>query len=246
MEISELITTIREDYLSDIFEGWENATDAERNDQFLWPDKALLRYISEAQRQACNRSDLLYDDETFSFALIDGNPSYKFDNRITRIEQVSLNSKTVQHLSKIQLQMSYPNWRTDSGIGTNNAQYTVRGYRMRMHPIPNATDAGALVNIECYRLPLEGITSVDDELEIPEEYHRDLIWWVLYEAYSKQDADGYDKSRGKSYLADFNAAFGPYVDSRVRIHQFEEDRFASITGINYLSNGQNSDPDWPD
>lgn len=233
MEVSEIIQIIREDYLDDTFSGYLNASDAEKEDQFLWTDASLLRYLTEAQRQACNRTDFLYDDETFSITLVAGSPTYVISNLITRIEQVSLNDKTVAHKSKIQLQMDHPHWRSDSGIGSSDASYTIRGRKLRMYPIPDALDAGSIVYLDTYRLPLESITSVGDELEIPEEYHRDLIWWVLYEAYSKQDADGYDKERGLQYLAQFEQVFGQVIDSKVRLHQLQEDSSATFASIDY-------------
>ena len=247
MEISELITIIREDYLDDTFSGWESASDAEKADQFLWTDASLLRYLTEAQRQACNRTDFLYDDESFSITLVAGSPTYPISNLITRIEQVSFAEKTVAHVSKAQLQKEHPRWRTDSGIGTLDAKYTIRSRKLRMYPIPDAADAGGIVYLETYRLPLESITSASDELEIPDEYHRDLIWWVLYEAYSKQDADGYDKERGLMYLSQFEQVFGPVIDSRVRTHQLQEDSSATFAGVDYNSgsrlNKKESDAD---
>lgn len=233
MELSEMITIIREDYLSDTFSGWESSSAAEQNDQFLWSNSALLRYISTAQEQACRRSDFLFDDESYFITLVAGSPTYPISANITRIEQVSLYEKTVAHRSKIQLQSEHPLWRTDSGISGKTAKYVIRGRKLRMYPIPDAIDAGQVVYLDTYRLPLDTITSVSDDLEIPEEFHRDLIWWVLYEAYSKQDADGYDKERGLRYLAQFEQVFGPVIDSRVRLHQLQEDKFAQFTGIDY-------------
>jgi len=246
VEISELITIIRVDYLDDTFSGWESASQTEKDDQFLWKDSALLRYLSEAQRQSCNRTDFLFDDETCTVTLVAGSPTYALSNRITRIEQVTFDEKTVLHRSKIQLQMEQPRWRTDTGMTGETTKYTMRGHKIRFYPIPDAIDADKKVYFDTYRLPLEDITATSDDLEIPEEFHKDLIWWVLYEAYSKQDADAYDSKRADRYLAQFENVFGPYIDSKVRIHQLQEDKSASFTGINYLSNSSDSDPDWPD
>ena len=247
MEISDLITIIREDYLDDTFSGWESATDLEKEDQFLWSDKALFRYLTEAQRQACNRSDFLFDDSTFYVTLVAGSPSYSISASITRIEQVSLYGKTVAHKSKIQLESEHPGWRTDSGISGKAASYVIRGRKLRIYPIPDAVDAGEIISLDTYRLPLESIISTSDELEIPEEYHRDLIWWVLHEAFSKQDADSYDKDKSLRYLAQFDQVFGPVIDSRVRLHQLQEDKYAQFTAIDYNKgarlNTKESDPE---
>jgi len=242
MEISELITILREDYLSDTFEGWEDASDAEKNDQFLWPDKALFRYITEAQRQACNRTDFLYK-ESFSITLVQGSPSYKINGKITFIEKVTMDGTTdVTHMSKAQFQNDFPTWRTDEGMEGQPLKYVMRGHVLRIYPIPDAVDAGKVLSIDAFHIPLEDITSTGDELEIPDEYHRDLIWWVLYEAYSKQDADGYDRDKGLMYLKQFNQAFGEYIPSEVRLNQLQEDASAHLIPAPYDgSNSLNSD-----
>lgn len=247
MEISELITILREDYLSDTFEGWEDASDIEKDDQFLWTDKALLRYINEAQKQACNRTDFLYDDESFSITLVAGNPSYAIDPKITFIEQINIDGdRCVTHMSKEEFQRDYPDWRTSSGIGGDDASYIVRGRKLRIYPIPDVLDAGVVLNLDTYRLPLETITSLNDELEIPEEFHRDLIWWVLSEAYLKQDAEGYDPKKAADYLAMFNSIFGMPVSSEVRLNQLQEDESLRPRPVNYNPTSRHSDPDWPD
>ena len=241
MDISEIITIVREDYLDDVFEGWKSATEVEKNDQFLWSDNALLRYLTEAQRQACNRTDFIYDDESFTITLVAGSPSYSINQKITVIEQVTYdNDKTVIHMSKEDFQLNNPQWRTRSGIANDNPIYTIRGRKLRIYPIPDVGDAGKILTFDTYRLPIDSITTISDDLEIPEEYHRDLIWWVLYEAYSKQDADGYDKERGLRYLAQFNEAFGAYVPSEVRLNQLQEDKTLRPRPIDYISNSNSS------
>ena len=247
MEISELITIIRSDYLDDTFSGWENASDSEKEDQFLWTDASLLRYLTEAQRQACNRTDFLFDDESYSVTLVTGVPTYSISSKITRLENVSLYNKDVQHKSKLQLQTDHPRWRTDSGISGKEASYFIRGRKIRFYPIPDAIDNGQIISLDTYRLPLESISSSSDELEIPEEYHRDLIWWVLYEAYSKQDADTYDAKRADRYLAQFTNVFGQVIDSKVRTHQLQEDDSATFAAVDYIAGSDSSsDPDWPE
>lgn len=230
MELSELITIIREDYLDDTFSGWQSATDAEKEDQFLWSDSALLRYITEAQRQACNRTDFLFENSDFDIPLVAGVHTYTINNKITFIENVDFDgSKKVTHKSVEEMKRSHPDWRTLTGMTGQETFYTIRGRKMRVYPIPDTVDAGKLLNIDAYHLPLEPLTSTSDELEIADEYHRDLVWWVLYEAYTKQDADSYDKDRGLGYLAQFNNVFGEYVSSEVRLNQLQENAVATIT-----------------
>jgi hypothetical protein len=141
------------------------------------------------------------------------------------------------------MQRDFPTWRTESGIGTKQPYYFMKGHKLRIYPIPDAADAGDTLLIEAWRLPDECVLTEQDDLEIPDEYHRDLMWWVLYEAFSKRDAETYDPRKAEEYLAKFNQVFGLPVSSLVRIHQLEENRTTSVNAHNYL--GGSSDPDWP-
>lgn len=244
MDISELITIIREDYLDDTFSGWESATEAEKADQFLWSDSALYRYITEAQKQACMRTDFLYDDVSFTITMVSGSPSYTIDTGIIAIENVEYNnSKNVKHMSVEDFKRTYTDWRTASGMENQDLFYTIRGRKLRVYPIPDSTDADNTISIEAWRLPSDSITSSGDDLEIPEEFHRDLILWVLHEAFNKRDAETYDPGKSSDYLAQFNQRFGTPVSSEVRLNQLQED--SSLIARPDVSSSDQSDEDWP-
>lgn len=247
MEISELITIIREDYLDDTFSGWQSATDAEKEDQFLWSDSALLRYINEAQRQACNRTDFLFSEVYFSITLATGVHTYSISDKITFIESVEFDdTQKVSHKSVEELKRYVTDWRTLSGMTGNELYYTIRNRKMRVYPIPDAVDNGKKLTLNAYHLPIDNITSTSDDLVIAEENHRDLIWWVLYEAYSKQDAETYDKEKGLRYLAQFNQVFGDYVPSEVRQNQLQENSSLTVRPVNYLSGSRTGKSEWYD
>lgn len=243
MDVSELVEIIREDYLDDVFAGWQDATDAEKDDQFIWSDRALLRYITEAQRQACNRTDFLYDDtsEITEITLQAGVRDYVFSTKINAIEEVVFDDKIVEHISKEDRDRRYKTWRTDTGMTDKPVQYIIRGRKMFFHPMPDAVDAGKIVNLSIWHQPLDAIEAIDDELVIPEEFHRDLVWWVLYEAYSKQDADGYDKEKGLGYLAQFNQVFGEYVPSEVRLNQLQEPETLFVRPVSIMPSSNDRD-----
>jgi len=240
VDVNDILTIVREDYLDDTFEGWESASQAERDDQLLWSDKALFRYITEAQRQACNRTDFIFDDSSSITKLtLKANVNeYRISSYINTIEQLEYNGKKVTHISREDRNRSLLQWRTNTGIGTNRSFYMIQGRKLFIYPIPDSTDAGKKVYLSVWRQPLDPIASSSDELSIPEEYQRDLVWWVLYEAYSKQDADGYDKDKGLGYLAQFNQAFGDYIPSEVRLNQLQEPESLRPRPIDYVGNSR--------
>lgn len=236
METSELITVLRNDYLDDTVE------------EYLWSDEFLTRSLSESQRQACNRTDFLFDDSTASvtqITLVDGQASYTLNKKITAIEYVSFDGSELTHKSRHELNRDIPTWRTDTGMTNQTVYFTQRGHTIRFSRVPDATDAGKIVYLEVYRMPIDSLCQDYDEPEIPEEYHRDLIYWTLHEAFGKPDADGYDPDRSALYLQKFNDIFGGYVSSEVRLNQFNHDKTLRVRGIDYGANLATSDgEDW--
>jgi hypothetical protein len=231
MQVSDILETARADYLND------TALD------YLWDADSMLRKINEAQRQACNRANLIYDDSTPAYTritLVAGQASYPLHPKLTVIENIILNGVIITKKTKENLDTQIPTWRTDSGMLNKEVYAVIKGRTLRFTPIPDATDAGGIVTLETYRLPAEDMMSLSDDPEIPEENHRDLIYWVLHEAYKKTDADTFNQDKSDYFLGRFNEIFGPYVPARVRQHQFEnpkslEFRPAHVTLNDYAS-----------
>ena len=232
MLVKDIIESARLDYLDDLA------------DPPNWDDDSLLRKINEAQRQACNRANLIYDDATPKYTritLVSGKAGYPLNPKLTVIEDIILNGKRIRKKTKENLDSQVPWWRTDSGMLNKETYCLIQGRTLRFTPIPDAVDAGAIVYLETYRLPDEDLMTLSDEPEIPEENHRDLIYWVLHECYKKQDSDSFNQEKSDYYLQRFNEIFGPYVTARVRQHQFEnptslELRPRHVTLNDYASN----------
>lgn len=232
---SDLITTARLDYLDD------------KADPFLWDDKSLLRKISEAERQVCTRGDLIYDDTTAGYTkitLVNEQASYSFSQKLTVIENILFDGVIIEKKTKSQMDVISATWRTDAGMTGKVIYAVISGRKIRFSRIADATDAGKVVSLEVYRLPDEDITSTCQEFEIPEENHRDLIYWVLHECYKKQDADSFNQEKSDYYLERFNEVFGEPVSAKVRQHQFESPRTLSFTPSSYFKPSEVSDTDW--
>ena len=62
------------------------------------------------------------------------------------------------------------------------------------------------VNLMVFRLPLEDITDVGQEIEIDPKHHVCLVHWMKYLAYSKQDSQTYDADtalKGKAAFEEY-------------------------------------------
>jgi hypothetical protein len=83
---------------------------------------------------------------------------------------------------------------------------------MYLSPAPSVDGT---VRLWVYRRPLEHMTSLGDEPEIPVSFHRDLVWWVSFLAYSRKDADTHDPDAASRAEAKFAARFGVRTSARV-------------------------------
>lgn len=232
MLVSDLITVVREDYLDD------------RGPEYGWNNASLLRKFTEAERQACNRANLLYDDLTTSIVkltLVSGQASYSFSSKITAIENIIFAGKYITKATKEELDATNPTWRTDTGMAGKNVYAVLSGRTIRLTPIPDADDAGELISLEVYRLPLLDIEETDQEPEIPSENHRDLVYWVLHECYKKQDLDSFNQEKSDYYLSRFNEIFGSPVSALVRQHQFESPRILTHRPASYMQPAEIAD-----
>lgn len=78
--------------------------------------------------------------------------------------------------------------------------------QLRWFKVPEENDS---CRLHIYRLPYPRIVQQEDDLEIDEQHHLHLTMWMKYLAYSKEDAETYDKT-----LAETNRrAFLAYCDT---------------------------------
>ena len=285
MNLEQLITSVRFDYLDDDPESTPK--------KYLWDDEFMFRAFTEAERQACNRQNLLYDDSSAEYTqiqLIDGQSSYDVPQKVTKIEYVGFEDLETVRQSKHELNRNNSDWRTETGMTDNPTQYFMRGHKLRFVPSPLASkDATFIqllepttgmvtddtwwdttnsllylysgsswvattnaslgtVSLEVFRLPECDLANTSDEPEIAEEYHRDLIYWVLHEAYKKQDADSFQQERSDDFLARFTEVFGEYISAEIRLNQMQQRGSLHLRPTRYtsrLTRSTNAD-DWDD
>ena len=72
--------------------------------------------------------------------------------------------------------------------------------KIRWYKVPDADDT---CQIQVFRLPYPRMEAETDELEIDEHHHRHLLLWMKHLAYSKQDAETYDKDAAEKYESAF-------------------------------------------
>lgn len=182
-----------------------------------WSQDFLRAACAEAQREACFRARLIFDDTTEEVCrvpLVAGLSEYVLDPRIIELrddirllnDRGPLRRATLDDLEEIS-----PRWREHEArvprrymIDRMGANYL----RLTLYATPIEQDEMDTLVLPVYRLPLEDPEQDGDELEIDPHYQGHLRHWVIYRAYLDRDPDRYDPLRAADHLAQFEAIFG--------------------------------------
>ena len=196
MEAGDLIASFR-----------QRADDAA--EPYLYSDADLLRFASEAEREACLRARLLWDETTFTIPVLANTALYALDQLIDRIERATFTAASGGRprdldLAGADVLAESSEWQSQSGRPECAVQ---KDRTLRLWPTPGATYAGALT-LSVYRFPLSPMESTSDEPEIPLEHHDGLVDWMLFLAYTTKDSETNDPARAARHEALFAARFG--------------------------------------
>jgi hypothetical protein len=174
-----------------------------------WSNDELRIYFNEAEREACQRARLIKDSRTDEVCLISvtsGEPFYDIDDRVISIRRVksSLNGTILTPVKFELADRQDPLWEDREGFVTN---YIVGmdSRVIRLFPIPTEDQD---LHLSVVREPLSEMVNPNDCPEVSGRYHRSLIYWVLYRAYSKKDVEVNEESLSAKNLSLFEAEFG--------------------------------------
>lgn len=202
---------------------------------FLWDEDEALIYAIDAQDVFVRRMGGISDNGNTGagtaltdLSLVTAQPTSAFSPFVLKIRSGKLLTakRDVEIIDESQVKelahrhdygMQTASYLDDSSTGT--VRYGIIGLednRLRWYKVPSEADT---CRLHVYRLPYPRITEQEDDLEIPEYHHYHLIKWMKHLAYSKEDAETYDKD-----LADKNeAVFEKYCDTAKS--EFERQRY---------------------
>lgn len=196
--------------------------------QPLYEDDAIAQWASEAQREACIRARLLFDDTTqrvTQYAITANQPIVKLHAAVDVIAAASFiptGSTCRKELGLVGLDYikDQCDWSTRTSSRPCHLAHLKKG-QARIWPTPSVD--GTLY-LETYRLPLNDLEEDDDEPEIDEDQQLGLVAWMLFRAFSVKDAEMEDPARAKQALAEFIEQFGERPDADARRRQRERRR----------------------
>ncbi len=200
---------------------------------YLWPSDEALRYLIDAQDRMVRGLGGIADVTVAAgdvgspatrlpdLVLTSGSPYSAVSQYVVRIRSGRLISaardvKFANEADMAQARVQDYGWTTGltfDDAKTGDVRYGVLGVRedyVRWMDVPAANDT---CRLHIKRLPYPRLPTVldqldDEALEVHEEHHLELVSWMKYLAYSKQDAEAYDPKKAETC----RAAFVAYVD----------------------------------
>jgi hypothetical protein len=198
---------------------------------YLWSDSEFYTYLNDAQdvfvRLIGGIADRRSPLTRIKYKI--GDQFKKYDERILHIKaakDANGDRVVVQNFESLDgggnLQDDYGLF-SNSGVDdskTGPVRYIltdVQSDDIQLYPIP---DADGELRLFVYRRPLEEIVSVATDLEVASFHHLNLLNWVKYKAYMKQDVETFDKTKA----LEFRVAFVDGVASARKEKASREDR----------------------
>lgn len=196
-----------------------------------WRDTTLLGYLSEGQDIFCEKTGYFVDLSNFTITLQTGVANYAIPDRIYQILEIWDGSrklgKVLQGSEPVydEWPMTVPNetgtpryWQTDKETGV-----------ITLTPTPIADDNGDIYQIQAWRYSLYDLAGKDEDgadaqPEIPSRFHRALIEWAAFKAFSHHDMEAQDPVKAsdhyamfKMYVTDAKYAFRKYHNMETRV-----------------------------
>lgn len=182
-------------------------------------DEDVIDWFNDAQAHACIRGRLIREDSMPSvcrITLLAGRATYALHPAAYELINLRLlpsngdRARSMKLVSREWLDAEHPDWRDSS----SPARWVIQDdTRIR---VAGHFEAGDVLLLECYRLPLTNLENDMDEPEIHRAHHEHLIQWVLHKAFSIPDSEIFDPDRATLGERAFTAYFGQQPSSDMR------------------------------
>jgi len=198
----------------------------------LWDNETLVRYIDQAQKRFARRSLIIRDGDTASvtrITLATGVDEYACHSSVIAIISARLTGENgdmrrISHTANqvydqpdswywdVNSQVSMPDGKplayyTDEEVKTDNTGHA-QLVSMKVYPKPSAAYNGQIINLRVVRGPLATLdpNNLSAELEIPENWQLEMLYWAAARALDVMDRDAGDATRSDRFMAKFDRA----------------------------------------
>lgn len=195
----------------------------------LWSDAQLAQYLDAAQKMFCRLVGGL-SDATSEITRITVPAAAKFvaiSPLILKLRAVTTTDTRARDISILNHEDVQFKRETLTGTG-GIIRTVVTGMDENKLRVCDPPLVDTTLDLLVYRLPLTSITPATlatDTLEIGEQHHPYLLWYMEYLALLKQDAESFDKAKGAEKFQQFAA----YCDQAKGEKSMREHKFR-VTG----------------
>lgn len=221
MKLSDLLDELRANILND--RGRSTG-----DDDKLWSDATLLRYVNEAQRRFAKRAFVIRDSRTtevVNVTVLEGITEYDLHPSIigvitakltgattdlirvghTVLGQYTTGNAIVYPSSFEQMSPAAPMaFATDETLIEDDSG-SISTLTMRVYPTPRAEDDGTIIKMRVIRMPLEDLRNSSDVPEVPADNHLEMLDWAAYLALRIVDQDAGNPKRAQEFANSFEA-----------------------------------------
>lgn len=206
MTIGELVAQFRTDS-RDLAEPYLSAT------------ADVERWLNEAESEAAIRKSLLHeadDADVCRIAVTAGTARYPLHQAVIVVTRATFTPAGSTCVIDLNLTDRIEQDRTRSGWRRRTEEPRAVMQEDAFIQLACLPSTDGILEIECYRLPMDCEKQGADELEIGPIHHRHLVQWALYRAYSVPDADLSNPGAAAAALAAFTDYFGIRPDADLR------------------------------
>jgi len=231
MLLTELISVLRNQYLDDVAE------------PYLWSDAELIRYIAQAQNEACERAHLLVDQSTPAICQIPvqvGVTGYLLSDKVLLVKGAAFGTSADQSYALTQttrsrLDQTHPGWRNHTGnpryyICEDNGEITIIPASLGTTGTNGTTSTSGTSGtafLQVARYPLNDLSLASTAgtgtaglgvtyPEIPAQYHLKMLSWAVRLAFLKNDSETFNLAKAEKYEAIFDRDFGRPLSARTK------------------------------
>jgi hypothetical protein len=187
----------------------------------LWKNQDLVEYANWAEREACRRAHLLFDETeegVASYTVAGGQAWVPLSRLVLFVDKAKWEGVPIYpHLYNV-LQVAFPGW--EAQVTGTPSLYVLNNGNIGLFPVPD--EEGGSLTLRVSRLPLADMRWAEKETvspEIGEQYHDLLVDGIMAQAYLKKDSQTFDAEGAQRHAALFERAFGPPVSAREENYQ---------------------------
>ena len=182
---------------------------------YLWSDAELIDFANAAVEEACLRARLI--STNVPLTIVAGTTIYTLPFQVLAAQNavfIDTDSGQINNITAISERELWALQRINPSAAGRPQAYARGKDRntIEIYPTPDLLGLGILT-VDIKRMPLEEdrMRIVNDEPAIPEEFHRDLVHWMLFEAFSVPDSDMLNVGASDKAEQRFQLRFGPRI-----------------------------------